>query len=340
MPADTPELTSAHLRAQVQRLAGAGFTAETPIAIAVSGGADSLALMWLASRAFGPRAHVLTVNHGFRAEAAAECAAVVALAERLGLPATSLSLSLQPGANLQEEARLARYAAMAEHCKALGIHHLLTAHHRDDQAETLLMRLARGSGLPGLSGIRPVTAFGGIELLRPLLEFGRAELQAIVEAAGWTPVDDPSNRSSRFDRTRARSLLAETPWLAPERLAATAAHLSDADVALQWIDERLWESRAVQAGEALILDPEALPPYLARRLLLRGYAGLGLPAPDGPALTRLLAKLEAGSGGTLGGLRVRVKAGRWRLSPAPPHGSAAAISRAKAGPSKEDPAGS
>ena len=340
MAADPPALTPGHLQAQVQRLAGDSFTPRTPLAIAVSGGADSLALLWLAARAFGARAHVFTVDHGLRAEAGAECAMVVHLAQTLGLPATRLSLSMQPGPNQQKEARLARYSAIAARCETAGIRHLLTAHHREDQAETLLMRLARGSGLSGLSAIRPATGFGGLTLLRPLLDRSRAELRAIVEGAGWAPVEDPSNQSPRFSRTHARALLAQTPWLAPERLAASATHLAEAEAALQWIDERLWESRATQVEAALSLDPEALPPYLARRLLLRAFAEMGVPAPDGPDLSRLLARLAAGSGGTLGGLKVRVKDGRWQLSPAPPHGRAAAMSRAKALPSKGDPAAS
>lgn len=340
MPAEPPPLTPRRLAAEVQRLADAGFRADAPIAVAVSGGADSLALLWLAARAFGARAHVLTADHGLRADSAAECAQVAAIAQAEGLPATILTLALQPGANLQEEARKARYAAMASQCEALGIRHLLTAHHREDQAETLLMRLARGSGLAGLAGIRPASSLSGVSVLRPLLSHGRAELHAIVRAAGWTAADDPSNRDLRFDRTRARALLAGTPWLTAERLAASAAHLADAEAALDWIDDRMWESRATPEGTGLRLDPEGLPPYLRRRLLLRACAELGAQTPDGPSLTRLLARLESGSSGTLGGLAARARDGRWLLAPAPPHRKAATTSRAKAAPSKGDPAGS
>nr|WP_255696913.1 tRNA lysidine(34) synthetase TilS [Sandaracinobacteroides sayramensis] len=301
---------------EVRRLAGPDFTPATPLALAVSGGADSLALLWLAARAFGARAQVLTVDHGLRAEAAGECAMVESVAAAQGLEATRLTLAPPP--NGQEAARLARYSAMAGVCRAKGIGHLLTAHHLDDQAETLLMRLARGSGLSGLAAIRPVSAFDGLLLLRPLLGHGRGDLRAIVEAAGWRPADDPSNRDPRYDRTHARALLAQTPWLEAERLAASAAHLADAEAAMLWIDERLWEGRSGEAGGRLWLDPEALPPYLRRRLLARAFRALEAPAPDGPALTRLLQRLEAGAGGTLGGLRVRAAAGRWWLSAAPP----------------------
>lgn len=314
MAADQPTLTPAHLGMQVQQLAGAGLTAGDPIAIAVSGGADSLALMWLAARAFGPRAHVLTVDHGLRADSAAECAQVMALAAAEGLAATTLPLAMQAGPNLQEAAREARYAAMAQRCAVLGIRHLLTAHHSDDQAETLLMRLARGSGIAGLSGIRSVAQVSGLTVIRPLLAHGRSRLHAIVRDAGWAAVDDPSNRNPRFDRTHARSLLAATPWLEADRLAASAAHLAEAEAALKWIDERVWESRAVQQAEALRLDPEALPAELRRRLLLRGLEALGAPTPRGPDLARLLERLDAGRTSTLGGVKAAARDGRWHLS--------------------------
>lgn len=319
MPAEPPRLTPGRLASEVERLAGDSFTADTPLALAVSGGADSLALLWLAAQAFGPRAHVLTVDHGLRDASAGECAQVAAIARSQGLAATTLQLRMTTGANVQERARTARYAAMVEQCEALGIRHLLTAHHLDDQAETLLMRLARGSGLAGLSGIRAVSPMAGVRLLRPLIGHRRAELETVVRAAGWTAADDPSNRDPRHDRTHARALLAGTGWLAPERLAASAAHLAEVEAALGWIDDRLWESRAATAGAGLRLDPEGLPPYLRRRLLARAFAESGAPPPDGPALTRLLARLDSGSGGTLAGLRVRAKDGRWLLAPAPPH---------------------
>lgn len=319
MPAERPALTPGRLLAQVQRLCGASLPADAPVAIAVSGGPDSLALLWLAARAFGARAHVLSVDHGLRTESAAECGAVMAIAAAEGLPATTLTLAMQAGANLQETARDARYAAMAQACEALGIRHLLTAHHLDDQAETLLMRLARGSGVAGLSGIRPVTILHGLTLVRPLLGEPRSDLMAVVQAAGWAAATDPSNQNPRFDRTHARAVLAETPWLEPERLAASAAHLAEAQAALAWIDARVWESRAAQEGPVLWLDPEALPAELRRRLLRRGLETLGAPPPDGPALARLLEQLEADGAGTLGGVQATARDGRWKLSTAKPH---------------------
>jgi tRNA(Ile)-lysidine synthase len=306
---------AATLAAEVTRLAGA---APEPLALAVSGGADSLALMKLGAEAFPGRVHVLSVDHGLRPEAGAECALVGRLAAGIGLPHHILGLTLEPGGNVPARARDARYAAMAGWCRANGVHLLLTAHHADDQAETLLMRLARGSGLAGLSAIRAQADLGGVTLLRPLLGWRRQALADIVHRAGWTPVNDPSNHDPAFDRTRARGLLAQADWLSADRIAASAANLADAEAALAWAETRAFETRVVQSGEVLLIDPEGLPGELKRRLLARALATYGA-APDGPALQRLLARLADGGSGTLGPARADAVAnGQWRVRAAPP----------------------
>lgn len=308
-------MDSAGLAAEVSRLAGRDHG---PVALAVSGGADSLALMWLGAAAFPGRVHVLSVDHGLRTEAAAECALVGRLAAGLGLPHQTLTLALPPGGNVQARAREARYAAMTGWCRANGVPLLLTAHHADDQAETLLMRLARSSGVTGLSGIRARLELDGVTLLRPLLGTRRAVLLEIVRRAGWTPVDDPSNRDPAHDRTQARVLLAATDWLSAERVAAAAANLADAEEALGWAATRAFETRVSNVNGALLVDAEGLPAELQRRLLAHGLARFGADA-DGPGLQRLLTRLEAGGSGTLGAARAdRLSDGRWRLRPAPP----------------------
>ncbi|MGL6044433.1 MAG: tRNA lysidine(34) synthetase TilS, partial [Sandaracinobacteroides sp.] len=254
------------LAAEVARLAGPGFGPDTPLALAVSGGGDSLALVALSAPVF-PHALVLSVDHGLRPEAAAECDLVARLAAGVGLPHHILNVSVASGGDLQARARAARYAAMVGWCRGNGTALLLTAHHADDQAETLLMRCARGSGLSGLAGIRPRVEMDGISVLRPLLGWRRAELAGIVRDAGWTPVRDPSNEDQRFDRTGMRALLARTPALAPARLAATAGHLAEAEAALEWAAARAFESRSAAAPKGLRLDPEGLPAELQRRLL-------------------------------------------------------------------------
>jgi len=258
-----------------------------------------------------------------------ECAAVAALAAGLGLPHATLTLAQPLGpANIQAGARDARYAAMAGWCRGQGIGYLLTAHHADDQAETLLLRLARGSGLAGLAGIRRAQMLHGVWVLRPLLDWRRAELADALAQSGWPAADDPSNRDPRFDRTRARDLLARESLLKPERLAAAAGFLAEAAEALDWAADRAWASRVsrVSRGEKgmadvsdILIDPEALPAEVQRRLLLQGLAELGYSAPRGPDVARLLARLAQGGSGTLGGVRVRALGDRgWLLSAAPP----------------------
>ena len=159
---------------------------------------------------------------------------------------------------------------------------LATAHHADDAAETLLLRLARGAGNGGLAGIRPSRDLGGVTLLRPLLAWHKVDLAAVV--AGCAVADDPSNRAERFDRTRARTLLAATPWLDPARLAASAAHLADAEAALAWTADLAWRGRATVAEPTLIVDAAGLPHDLVRRLLLRAVTTLADATPRGAAL--------------------------------------------------------
>lgn len=208
----------------------------------------------------------------------------------------------KPRASLQAAARDARYALMDAWCAAKGVTWLLTAHHADDQAETLLMRLARGSGNAGLAGIRARRVLpSGTILLRPLLGVRRAALHDRVAAAGLNPVDDPANRDPRHDRTGARQTLAATPWLDPARLAAAAGHLAEAEAALDWTARLAWNSR-VTVGETIIIDAAGLPDEISRRLVARALALSG-DSPSGPAVDRMVARLAAGSTATLGRIR-------------------------------------
>ena len=276
-----------------------------PLAVAVSGGPDSFALLWLAHAAFPGRVHALTVDHGLRPGSDTEAETVARLCGSLGVPHATLAWrSDKPAANLQAAARTARYALMGNWCAATGIAWLATAHHADDQAETVLMRLARGSGSAGLSGIRRRRDLGqGVTLLRPLLDVRRAELAGIIAAAGWTAVDDPANRSPRFERTRARALLATTPWLPAGRLAASAMHLAAAEVALDWAAALAWDSRVTVTSASITLDAAGLPPEIARRLLVRIVAELAPGVSvSGPAVARWQMRLDTGAGASLGGV--------------------------------------
>lgn len=299
-------------------------SADARIGLAVSGGPDSLALLLLASAARPGRVEAGTVDHGLRGGSAEEAAEVARLCAVLGVPHATLPLAWDetPDANLQALAREGRYQALAGWAAQRGLAAIATGHHLDDQAETLVMRLARGAGLAGLAGIRrsrPMVAEAGEPplVIRPLLGWRRDELRAIVEAAALHPVDDPANRDPRHDRTRARDLLAAIAWPDPSRLAASAANLADAEEAIQFAAARLFEERHRTDGEAMLVDAEGLPRELKRRLLLIALRRAGTPVPRGPDLMRAIAALERGGTVTLAGLRLEGGAA-WRLSPAPP----------------------
>jgi len=212
------------------------------VTLAVSGGPDSMALMlavarWRdAGRVPGDVVDVLTIDHRLRPDAAAEAAMVAEAARRLNFAATIRVWASPTRAGLQEQARAARLALFAEHVAGRGGAGIVTAHTRDDQAETLVMRLARGSGLDGLAAMTPRTNIDGLLVLRPLLDVSKDRLQATVRAAGLSAVNDPSNRDAAFERVRlraARPALAAL-GLTDEALARTAARLADVRGALDW----------------------------------------------------------------------------------------------------------
>ncbi len=284
------------------------------VGVAVSGGPDSLALLLLAAAAWPGRVTVATVDHGLRPEAAAEAAYVGEICARLDVPHEILVPVAPITGSVQAAARAARYALLETWRARRGAGCVMTAHHADDQAETLLMRLNRAAGLGGLAGIRRANGF----VLRPLLGWRRAELAAIVAAAGITPVSDPSNHDDRFDRVRMRASLAQIDWIDIEAFAASAGHLADAEAAMAWTVAQLFEQRVTAEGDSLILDPSDLPDEIVRRLILRMIARIDPSAsPGGPSLDRLRATLRAGDQASMGAALCRGGA-RWRVAPAPP----------------------
>ncbi len=323
-------LSPATLAALVDAALGAPLPPDAHLAVAVSGGPDSMGLLVLAAAAFPGRVTALTVDHRLRAGSAAEAATVAGQCAGLGIPQRILAgPGPQPRTNLHAAARAARYALLREACLEAGIGVLLTAHHAEDQAETLLLRLARGSGSAGLAGIRARRQLApGLVLLRPLLAAPRAALAAAANAAGLVPVQDPSNSDQRFDRSRMRALLSrEEAMLPAEGIAAAAAHLADVEAALDWAAERAWEGRALMEN-GVRLDAGGLPFELQRRLVARAVAAaapLEAPVLRGGDVARLVRQLLQGRPGTLAGVKARpvsegrLGAGRlWHFSPAPP----------------------
>lgn len=309
------EAPLARFRAGLAALTG---PAPERIGVAVSGGPDSLALLLLAQAAFPGRAEAATVDHGLRPESAAEAAFVAGICAGLGVPHATLPADEPIAGNVQSAARALRYRLLGQWARTQGLAFILTAHHRDDQAETLLMRLQRGAGLAGLAGIRPRAEIEGAVILRPLLGWSRAELGGIVAAAGLEAVRDPSNEDESYDRARLRSRLAEAGWIDAAALARSAGALAEAEAALGWAVERLIEERVEAAQGGLTFDARGVPAELRRRALLRLLALL-VPAdpPRGDAVQRLLAALEAGETATLAG--VKCEGGPlWRLTPESP----------------------
>ncbi|BAE52011.1 tRNA lysidine(34) synthetase TilS [Paramagnetospirillum magneticum] len=262
------------------------FEAAPRLAVAVSGGADSLALALLAAdwaKARGGEVLALTVDHRLRPESAAEAARVGAWLARDGISHRILAWEGdKPAADLQAAARAARYGLLGEACAAEGILHLALAHHQDDQAETLLLRLGRGSGLEGLGAMaaeRP-TSWG--RLLRPLLPVPRVRLEATLRHRGQEWTSDPSNRNPAFARVRLRHLAGDlaAEGMTPRRLAETAGRLARAQAA---VDSMVAEA----AARHVTLDPAGFG-----RLRPEALAGL----PDEVGL-RLLAGLLLSVGG-------------------------------------------
>lgn len=283
------------------------------LGVAVSGGGDSVALLQLAAvwgRARGVRVAVATVDHGLRRESAEEAAFVAGLASALGLSCAVLRWHDgaghgNPHGNLQARARAARSALLGGWAAGGGLACVATGHTRDDQAETVLMRLARGSGVDGLAGIPERAYRAGTLWLRPLLGIGRAELRGWLAGHGVAWREDPSNLDPRFERVRARQVLAALAPLGidPAGLAATAAHMARARVAL----ERAADAGAGAVGHCGEVDLRVAsivesPDEIALRVLARALmATSGNPYP--PRFVRLARLLEAVRAGTLGGGR-------------------------------------
>lgn len=251
------------------------------LALAVSGGPDSLALMLLARRWADslpqpPQLFVYSLDHRLRPEAADEVAVVLAEAERLGMKAHGLAWpGPQPEAGLQEAARLARYSLIGAAMREDGVEVLATAHHRSDQAETILMRLAHGSGLDGLKGMTMFAQVEGVRVFRPLLEVEPHILAALVAEAGLVPARDPSNHDTAYERIRWRALL---PVLAEEgldgaALARFANRMAEADLALsQMADAAFAELVSLDgfgAASLPVATLTALSPAIGRRVLSR-----------------------------------------------------------------------
>jgi tRNA(Ile)-lysidine synthase len=323
------------------------------LVLAVSGGPDSIALMWLMARwrrtlSRGPRLLAVTVDHGLRAESAREAREVRRLAGTLGVPHRMVRWTgVKPKSGVPAAARAARYRLLAAVARQSGASHILTAHTRDDQAETLLMRLVRGSGIGGLAAMARESEREGVLIARPFLDISKSQLIATLEKARIGFADDPTNRDPRFTRPRIRSLI---HGLAAEggdarKLARLASRLARANAAIEILVDGAARYLALRDREAVSHPASAakrqnttfdavafaaLPAEIRLRLLLRAIDRLGHEGPaelgkveallavlDG-ALQKPAAKHPPRLKQTLAGALISLVGGRIVVAPAPP----------------------
>ncbi len=298
------------------------FESTPHLAVAVSGGGDSLALLRLAdewARALGGRVTAVTVDHGLRAGSADEIMKLNGWLKELAIEHRILTWTgAKPATGIQAAARDARYALMSGWCREKGVLHLLIAHTLEDQAETFLMRLARGSGVDGLAAMPGVAERFGLRLLRPLLSVPKARLRALLGSRGQDWIEDPSNRDQAYERVRVRRLMPDlaAAGLDPEALSRTAARMAGARLALEGAASELIARAAFfhPAGFArldrnvLATAPDEVALHVLGRILMA--LGGGDYKPHRRKLERLWAALrQKNISLTLGGCRVEERSG-------------------------------
>lgn len=317
-----------------------------PAAVAVSGGSDSLALMllltdWAEARGLPPPI-VVSVDHGLRSESGSEARKVVGWARKAGLKGYVLaSGAAPPVADIEAAARRMRYRLIGDFARKKKLKAVYIAHTRDDQAETFLLRLARGSGVDGLAGMRalapfPEPAYATIALVRPLLGLERRALRSFLLVRRHPWIDDPMNADARFARVRVRLAWPQLAplGLTPERLVETAEHLGRARQALEVVAKAVLARTCQPSRDGLAVDPVALasaPPELGLRALASILMAVS-KNPYRPRFDRLAPLFAAVTEGTLGGGRTLHGC---RIGPAPkaerPFGPATLLVKAEKG---------
>lgn len=312
-----------------------GFAADAPhIALAVSGGSDSTALMvlaaqWLKLAEKPPKVTVLTVDHGLRPESAEEARAVSTWARELGFEAHMLQWEgRKPASGIQAAAREVRYRLMSKWCRDNDVKLLVTAHTIEDQAETVMMRLARGTGIEGLGGIVEQRELDGLILARPLLGVSRDRLRALLVSEGQPWIDDPSNENPAFERIRLRQALSTlaSHGLDAAAFAETARRARRASDAISWAATEFLEAHHRSHPEGY--GEVDLHPFLKRPKEIRIRILAALISFYGPGRKAELAELERlaswfstdgppGKRATLGGCQIAVRKGTFLLGREP-----------------------
>ena len=283
--------------------------------VAVSGGGDSMALLHLLHDCFadvGVTLCVATVDHGLRDGSHDEAMMVAAEAAKLGLSHDVLEWRDRPeGGNLRDEARNARYGLCPNWARINDLSVIALGHTADDQAETLLMRLGRASGVSGLSAMPRMRAMDGVSLMRPLLDVTRDQLRAYLRKKQVAWVDDPSNEDTRFERIRIRQAMASLApiGLTVERLAAVAQNLGAAREALDWYTFLAAREMLEIRDGAIVIDQRefrTLPDEIAHRLLVRAvqWVGGAVYPPRRDPMMQAQRTARQGGSFTLAGCRI------------------------------------
>ncbi|MFK7753474.1 MAG: tRNA lysidine(34) synthetase TilS [Sedimentitalea sp.] len=302
----------AHILATVRKQ----FRAAPPtrLGVAVSGGGDSVALLHILSRCFEPgtvEVIAATVDHGLR-DTKQELAQVRDFAESLNIQHTVLRWRGWQGAgNLQNEARKARYELLADWAKSQDLCLLALGHTTDDQAETVLMRLARSSGVDGIAAMQPRRTQFGMTFVRPVMGLGRDELRAYLQRNNLDWSEDPSNHDMRFDRIKARRAMGvlQDMGITAQTLTDVAHNMSKARQALEWYSFLAARDVASINGGDVCIDVRQfriLPEEIARRVLVRAVQWIGghdYPPRRG-AVDIALRAVRGGTSSTLGGCRI------------------------------------
>ncbi|HEV8036755.1 tRNA lysidine(34) synthetase TilS [Yoonia sp.] len=306
MPVSRP---SDSVEARFQAAIAASSRSDQPVGLAVSGGGDSIALMQLAAR-FRPAdtLRAISIDHGLRPEAKDEIALVAAQAMTLGIDHTIVNWTWDGKGNLQAAAREGRWAAVRDWAVMHDLSTVWFGHTEDDQVETLLMRLARGSGIDGLTAMYPLTRRDGLQVFRPLLGLSRADLRDWLTQQKIIWAEDPSNEDTRFDRVRARQMFGhlETLGMTRKRLLQTVDHMQAAHLSLQEAALGFAKRYVRQDAGDLILAPEALELERAdapRRVMAAAFSWVGSRSyrPRFEQLLETVGQARKGATITLGG---------------------------------------
>ncbi|MEO9601514.1 tRNA lysidine(34) synthetase TilS [Parasphingorhabdus sp.] len=288
--------------AALERLVPALQSTDQKLGLAVSGGPDSLALLLLASQVCPGRIAAATVDHGLRPASRTEAEFVASICHERNIPHTILKPVIPIRGSIQSAARRARYGLLHDWMKEEDIHWLATAHHADDQLETMIMRILRGSGIDGMSGIREKRG----DIIRPLLHFQKSELETYVAHQGIDAVNDPSNHDQSFDRVRVRNTLKDLTGFDTSLSSQSASALNAAREAIEWVVEQLAVEHIERTDVGCTLSKTEFPSEIQRRLLLKSLH-ICDPAlsPRGSQISQTILALKKGETVTLGNILCR-----------------------------------